>query len=131
MQGGFIGVDVFFVLSGYLITRVFLNRRESSSELGLSGFYARRTRRLLPAILVMVAVIAVREAIWGSILDASTRVTEIASTLLYISNWNFIAQVDNYFAAAVAVSPLRHTWSLAVEEQFYIVFPLLLLGALY
>lgn len=131
MQGGFIGVDIFFVLSGYLITRVFLNRRETRGELGLAGFYARRTRRLLPAVIAMTTAVAVYEAVWGSVLDATTRVREIVATLLYVANWNLIAQADDYFAAAVAASPLRHTWSLAVEEQFYIVFPLILIAALY
>ena len=130
MQGGFIGVDIFFVLSGYLITRVFLRRRESGSELGLSGFYARRSRRLLPAIFVMVSAVAMYEALYGSLLEASTRAREVVTTLLYVSNWNLIFQADEYFAAAAEASPLRHTWSLAVEEQFYIVFPVLLLVAL-
>ncbi len=129
LPGGFIGVDVFFVLSGYLITRVILTQMDARPGFGFADFYARRARRLLPAMFLLVAAVAVREAVWGSILDAATRAREIVATLLYVSNWNFIIQADDYFAAAGEASPLRHTWSLAVEEQFYIVFPVLIVGA--
>lgn len=131
LQGGFIGVDVFFVLSGYLITRVFLRRREAESHESLWGFYARRSRRLFPAMFVLVTAVTIQQVVWGSILDAANRAKDVVSTLLYVANWNFIAQAGDYFAAEGDASPLRHAWSLAVEEQFYILFPAILLLALF
>lgn len=127
MPAGFIGVDVFFVLSGYLITRVLLSQYHERGQIKLGDFYARRVRRLAPALLLLTSVVAMREAVWGSILDAAVRLREILATLFYVANWNLIAQSDSYFAEGVAASPLRHAWSLAVEEQFYLIWPALLI----
>ena len=122
LPGGFIGVDVFFVLSGYLITSVLIAQLNDQKPGLLRDFFVRRIRRLLPASLVLIAAVAIWESLFGSVLSSGTRHQEIRSTLLYIANWNFIGQADDYFAEG-SVSPLRHMWSLAVEEQFYIFWP--------
>ena len=129
-QGGLLGVGVFFTLSGYLITDILLGHWEKSGSLGLRDFWLRRARRLLPALFVMLAVVAV----WASVAEPAQipqlRGDEVASTL-YVSNWWFIAQHASYFAQFGPPPPLSHLWSLAVEEQFYLLWPwLLLLGLL-
>jgi peptidoglycan/LPS O-acetylase OafA/YrhL len=124
LSGGFIGVDLFFVLSGYLITLILLELRSSGS---LGGFYVRRVKRLLPAALVLLLVVAIKESVSGTVLELETRFREIRATALYVANWFFIGRSDDYFAESESASPLRHMWSLAVEEQFYIVWPALLL----
>ena len=125
LRGGFIGVDIFFVLSGYLITLILLEQR---SPRALGPFYVRRIKRLLPAALVLLVVVAVRESLWGTALELDSRFREIRATTLYVANWNLIARSDDYFAESESASPLRHMWSLAVEEQFYLVWPFLLIG---
>ena len=122
LPGGFIGVDIFFVLSGYLITSVLISQLESKKPQLLRDFFVRRIRRLLPASLALIGAIVLWESLYGSALSVGTRNREIRSTLLYFANWNFISQSDDYFAEG-SVSPLRHMWSLAVEEQFYIAWP--------
>jgi peptidoglycan/LPS O-acetylase OafA/YrhL len=124
LTGGFIGVDIFFVLSGYLITLILLEHR---SPRALGPFYVRRIKRLLPAALVLLVVVALRESLWGSVLELESRFREIRATTLYTANWNMISRSDEYFAESESASPLRHMWSLAVEEQFYLVWPVLLL----
>ena len=121
---GFLGVDVFFVLSGYLITRILLSQIQAG-RLDLAGFWVRRIRRLAPALVVSVmAVIA-----WGALLaPAIVRDglrSDITSTLAYVANWHFI-ESGSYFAAMGDESPLEHMWSLAVEEQFYLAWPIAL-----
>lgn len=129
LSGGFIGVDVFFVLSGYLITLILLSQTERQTTHVLSNFYVRRIQRLLPASLLLLVVVALRESIWGSVLELTTRLREVRATTLYVANWNLIASSDDYFAESAAASPLRHMWSLAVEEQFYFVWPVLVVVA--
>jgi peptidoglycan/LPS O-acetylase OafA/YrhL len=130
LPGGFIGVDVFFVLSGYLITRILITRAEQTGRVGFVDFYARRVRRLMPAVILLVLGITLREAVWGSILELATRIREALAALFYYANWNLIAQADEYFLEGAAPSPLRHTWSLSVEEQFYVMWPLVLMATL-
>jgi peptidoglycan/LPS O-acetylase OafA/YrhL len=131
MNGGFMGVDVFFVLSGFLITSLLVGEWRESLTIKLGAFWARRARRLLPALLLMLLFVAffasvvVPKGTYGALrLDA-------LSTLLYVSNWHFILVNSNYFNETAAASPLLHTWSLAVEEQFYLVWPLVVLGVLH
>lgn len=130
LDGGFLGVDLFFVLSGFLITHGLLAEHDRTGTISLRGFWARRVRRLTPAILLMVMVVT----IWGaSTLDRFALRTlrdDIFATLGYVANWRFILSDQSYFAAYGDASPLRHMWSLAIEEQFYLVWPLLVLGAL-
>ncbi|MGP0032606.1 MAG: acyltransferase family protein [Acidimicrobiales bacterium] len=128
--GGFLGVDTFFVLSGFLITSLLVSEWQGTSTIRLGAFWARRARRLLPALFLMMlfvafyaSVIVPRGTYPGLRLDA-------LSTLLYVSNWHFLLSGTNYFAQTGLPSPLLHTWSLAVEEQFYFVWPLVILGLL-
>jgi peptidoglycan/LPS O-acetylase OafA/YrhL/lysophospholipase L1-like esterase len=127
-QGGLLGVGVFFTLSGYLITDLLLGQHAASGRLELAGFWLRRARRLLPALFVMLAVVAV----WVSTLDRAQLPglrPAMAAAAGYVSNWWLIAQHSSYFARFGPPSALGHLWSLAVEEQFYLVWPwLLLLG---
>jgi peptidoglycan/LPS O-acetylase OafA/YrhL len=129
--GGFLGVEAFFVLSGFLITSLLIGEWRGSGTLALRAFWARRARRLLPALFCMVAVVGLHEALSssGSMLPG-LRGDGIA-TLFYYGNWHEIATQSNYFAATGPVSPLQHTWSLAIEEQFYLLWPTSLLAAIW
>ncbi|KUF10164.1 acyltransferase family protein [Pseudoponticoccus marisrubri] len=127
LQGGFVGVDVFFVLSGYLIGGILWREYRETGRIWLANFYVRRFRRLAPAFFAMIAVTALLG--WALLLPFEYREfgkTVIASTV-YLSNILFYRQAG-YFDSASEDKPLLHTWSLAVEEQFYIVLPLLLLA---
>jgi peptidoglycan/LPS O-acetylase OafA/YrhL len=124
-QGGFLGVDVFFVLSGYLITGLLAGEYLRTGRISLRYFYFRRARRLLPALLTVVAAVCVYAVIWLPKETAGLR-EDAGSALTYSTNWWFIAHGQSYFAGLVRPSLLLHLWSLAVEEQFYLVWPLLL-----
>ncbi len=126
LTGGFAGVDVFFVISGYLITRGIVERLRSGS-FGFADFYARRIRRLLPAYLVMIAFVFAAAPFVQVPSEMEFLAASAAASILYVSNILFMFQ-DSYFSAELKSSPLLHTWSLSVEEQFYIVFPALLVG---
>ncbi len=131
IPGGFVGVDVFFVLSGYLITGLLLAEAAGSGErrtIGLGRFYARRARRLLPAsLLVLVAVIVGANTRLDQV-DQQRVGTDATWSALYAANWRFVSGGVDYFTPGDVPSPLQHFWSLAVEEQFYLVWPLLFLG---
>ena len=129
-SGGFIGVDVFFVLSGFLITQLLLREHESTGRISFTAFYKRRAKRILPAATIVVLVtLAV-----GNALFTSSRFTSLATdglwATLFSANWRFIQVGTDYMHAADAISPLQHYWSLSVEEQFYFVWPLLLVAVL-
>ena len=130
LGGGMLGVDVFFALSGYLITTMLVDEHRRSSTLRLARFYARRARRLVPALLVLILGVAAY-AYWlaGTEVLASIR-GDALSTLSYVSNWRFIFSDQGYFVHYGPPSPLLHTWSLAVEEQFYLLWPLVALVVL-
>jgi peptidoglycan/LPS O-acetylase OafA/YrhL len=126
LGGGFLGVDAFFVLSGYLITGLLLAEWQRTGSLDLVAFWGRRARRLLPALVVVVATVA---AAGPALLPASEleRLRQAAwATLLYLNNWNLVVGDGDYFAQTAAPSPLEHTWSLAIEEQFYVLWPVVL-----
>jgi peptidoglycan/LPS O-acetylase OafA/YrhL len=129
--GGFLGVDVFFVLSGYLITTLLLRGHARSGRIRLSEFWARRARRLLPGVMLLVAACAVVIASSAPVATVPARRSDLLATLLYYANWHFIASDQSYFAMFTGASPLRHAWSLAIEEQFYLVWPLVVLIVLY
>jgi peptidoglycan/LPS O-acetylase OafA/YrhL len=131
MPGGFVGVDAFYVLSGYLITGLLLGEWARAARIKLGAFWLRRARRLLPALLVVLIVVTlvVRFA-YPAGLYPNLRLDDL-SALFYFSNWWQIADSGNYFVATGAISPLTHTWSLAVEEQFYLVWPLVVLAVLH
>jgi peptidoglycan/LPS O-acetylase OafA/YrhL len=121
---GFLGVDVFFVLSGFLITSLLLRQLERNS-FSLLDFWTRRIRRLIPALLVVVAVVVIWSAAVAPAMSRDGLRNDIAATLFYVANWHFTA-TSTYFASDGVASPLQHMWSLAVEEQFYLVWPLVL-----
>ena len=131
LGGGFLGVDVFFVLSGFLITRLLVAERESTGRISLRSFWKRRVRRLLPALLTVLPVVMLVSKAWLP----SWRLTGIRddalAALFYVANWRFVASGQSYFTQGVGPSPLRHTWSLGVEEQFYVLWPLLVLAAVF
>jgi peptidoglycan/LPS O-acetylase OafA/YrhL len=128
--GGLLGVGVFFTLSGYLITDLLLGQQAETGSLQLLDFWQRRARRLLPALFVMLIVVIG----WVALLDRSQLPAlrgAVAAAVGYVSNWWLIAEHSPYFAQFGPQSPLGHLWSLAVEEQFYLVWPwLLYLGLL-
>jgi peptidoglycan/LPS O-acetylase OafA/YrhL len=129
-NGGFIGVDVFFALSGYLITGLILNEIARNGELSFRNFYARRARRLLPAAGLVVLSTLLLGLLIYSPLELARFAKWAAYTSLYISNFMFVRDASNYFASDVETNPFLHTWSLAVEEQFYLIWPALIAAAL-
>lgn len=129
VSGGFLAVDIFFVLSGFLITSLLLAEWAQSGTLNLKEFWVRRARRLLPALLLLLAVILL-VSLFVAGRQGETMRTHSVATLFYASNWWFIAEGSNYFDQFSDPSPLRHTWTLAIEEQWYLLLPLFLLGVL-
>ncbi|MGC9668268.1 acyltransferase family protein [Planosporangium sp. 12N6] len=130
LPGGFLGVDLFFVLSGYLITGLLLDEHSQRARIRLSTFYLRRTRRLLPALLLVLVAVAVAVHYWEPPWQWTARRGDLLAGLFYYANWHLIATDQSYFAQFASQSPLRHAWSLAIEEQFYLVWPLLVVLAL-
>ena len=123
--GGFVGVDVFFVISGFLITGKLWRESQQPGGLNITRFYAWRIRRLLPAALVTIAVTALVGLLVAAPLDRSELAADGAASALSLANMRFIGSVD-YFAANSSPSPFLHFWSLSVEEQFYLVLPALM-----
>ncbi len=120
--GGFLGVNVFFVLSGFLITSLLLGEWTTRLTIRLGEFWARRARRLLPALLVMLVGVAIYAKVFASPGQFPNLRLDTLSSLFYVANWHFIFAGSNYFDLTSS-SPLAHMWSLAIEEQFYIVWP--------
>lgn len=125
LQGGYVGVDVFFVVSGFLITSLLLTERQESGRISLGGFYARRFRRLLPAAALVLACTAVASRWWWEPLRLSELRSDVWHAVLFVANWGFVSRATDYLSSDLAPSPLQHWWSLAVEEQFYLLWPLL------
>ncbi len=121
-QGGLLGVGVFFTLSGYLITDILAGQWTARGRIGLASFWLRRARRLLPGLFVMLAVVTVWVYAFARSFVPGFRGDAIAS-VLYVSNWWYIGQHSSYYARFAPPGPLDHLWSLAVEEQFYLVWP--------
>jgi len=128
LGGGYVGVDVFFVISGFLITRLLLGEIDRTGGISLRGFYARRAKRLLPLTGVVLAAVGIFSMVLLSPLRAVEVSGDIISSALYTANWHFAAQSVDYFAQDVEPSPVLHLWSLAIEEQFYVVWPTLILA---
>ena len=124
LPGGFLGVEVFFVVSGFLITSLLIEERESTQHIDLKQFWIRRARRLLPAFFVMVCATAVCVAFYATDSAPDFR-RDVLPSLGYFSNWWQIFAVDIPYFAASSLPVLRHLWSLAVEEQWYLIWPLL------
>ncbi len=130
LPGGYLGVDLFFVLSGYLITSLLVAEHSRTGRIDLPAFWARRIRRLLPALLVLLVVMAVTIQLQGDVLAQGAARGDLLATLFFVANWHFVASGQSYFSQYLSVSPDRHTWSLAVEEQFYVLWPLVVVGVL-
>ena len=125
--GGFLGVDVFFVLSGFLITSLLLDELGRSGRIDLGDFWIRRARRLLPALVLMVLAVAIGRQFFSREAVAGLRDDAVAA-FFWVANWMFVADKTDYFSQGAPPSPLQHAWSLGVEEQYYIVWPLLLVA---
>ncbi|MET1059326.1 MAG: acyltransferase family protein [Nocardioides sp.] len=131
LSGGFAGVDIFFVISGFLITSLLLREATRTGRISLTTFYARRARRLLPAASIVLVFTAV--AGWY-VLPASRHAdlaTDVTAATLYVVNWALAFRSVNYLAEDAGVSPVQHYWSLSVEEQYYLVWPLMMILGLY
>lgn len=127
MQGGYIGVDVFFVISGFLITSLLVREREDTGRISLSNFYSRRARRILPMSAVVVLATMIASLRWLEPLRRESLGVDAIGTATFSSNLIFADRGADYLQASLPPSPLQHYWSLAVEEQFYLVWPALII----
>jgi peptidoglycan/LPS O-acetylase OafA/YrhL len=127
IPGGFVGVDVFFAISGFLITGMLLRDVQRTGRVSLGAFWARRARRLLPAPLLVILVCAGATVAFVPLTAWDRFFSELRASTAYVENWHLAATSVDYFAANDAPSPVRHFWSLSAEEQFYVVWPLLVL----
>ena len=130
LKGGYLGVDFFFTLSGFLITSLLLAESGRAGSIGLGGFWARRARRLLPALAVLMVGVAIYAATLAKPSELAQIRGDAFATLGYFANWHQVFAHQSYFALFNAPSPLNHTWSLAIEEQFYVIWPLLFVALL-
>ena len=126
-SGGFVGVDIFFVISGFLITGLLLREASRDGRISIVNFYRRRIRRIVPAATVVLVVTLVTSAILMSSSRAKSVALDALTSSLFVSNWRFAEAGTDYFQMGSATSPLQHFWSLSVEEQFYFVWPLLMI----
>jgi peptidoglycan/LPS O-acetylase OafA/YrhL len=125
LAGGYLGVDLFFVLSGYLITSLLLAEHAESGRIALSTFWVRRARRLFPALLSLMPAVALYARFLAKPDELAKLRGDALATLGYFANWRAVFQGQSYWEIFAAPSPFEHTWSLAIEEQFYVVWPLL------
>lgn len=128
--GGFLGVDAFFVLSGYLITSLLLAEYRTSGTIKLGAFWSRRARRLLPAMFVGLGLVILYSLFFAKPDNLEQIRWDGIATLFYVSNWRFVFAETSYFTQFMFKSPLQHMWSLAIEEQWYLIWPLIVLGVL-
>jgi peptidoglycan/LPS O-acetylase OafA/YrhL len=128
LTGGYLGVDLFFVLSGFLITTLLLVESGDSGTIRLGGFWARRARRLLPALAGMLVGVALYAFVFAAPSELADIRDGALATIGYVANWHAVFAGTDYWALFRAPSPLEHTWSLAIEEQFYLVWPVVVLG---
>ena len=124
LESGYIGVDLFFVLSGFLVCNVLADEYKKDGKLTLPKFYARRMRRLLPAMGAMVLSVSLFFVLLQNTSERIKFVPSARSALLYFANWNFIIESADYFAPEAQTNPFGHLWSLSIEEQFYLLFPI-------
>jgi peptidoglycan/LPS O-acetylase OafA/YrhL len=130
LKGGYLGVDLFFVLSGYLITSLLVAEQERAGQIRLGAFWARRARRLLPATLSLLLGVSAYAAFVARPTELGRIRSDAFAALLYVANWRSIFAGNDYWALFRAPSPLEHMWSLSIEEQFYLVWPLIVAGTL-
>jgi peptidoglycan/LPS O-acetylase OafA/YrhL len=126
VPGGYVGVDVFFVISGFLITSLLVDEVRATGSISIGGFYARRARRLLPAACLVLLVTVLATAAVLPPLDGAAVADDVRAAALFVANWHFAALETDYFASG-GHSPVVHFWSLSLEEQFYLVWPVLIL----
>src|SRR5439155_23656051 len=127
LPGGFVGVDVFFAISGFLITSHLLREVERTGTVSISAFWARRARRILPPALVVLLSCAVATILFVPLSYWQQFFSELRASTTYGQNWHLAAAAVNYFSAENAPSPVHHFWSISAEEQFYLGWPLLIL----
>ncbi len=125
LPGGYLGVDLFFVLSGFLITSLLLAEHRDTGRIALSTFWVRRARRLFPALLSLMPAIAVYGRFFAKSSELQGLRADALATLAYVANWRTILSHKSYWELFAAPSPLEHTWSLSIEEQFYVAWPLI------
>lgn len=125
LQGGFLGVDLFFILSGYLITSLLCDEWRRAGRIDLARFWTRRARRLLPALFLFLAGVSVMILTLTPRADRGRLRAEGLATIFYYANWNRVRSLNSYWDLFTVPSPFHHTWSLAIEEQFYLVWPLI------
>ncbi len=130
LRGGYLGVDLFFVLSGYLITSILLAEHRAAGKIALKNFWIRRARRLFPALLSLMPAIALYCWLFAKPDELSRVRGDALATLGYIANWRSIFSEKSYWELFATPSPLEHTWSLSIEEQFYVVWPLVVMVVL-
>lgn len=128
VPGGFVGVDVFFVISGFLITAHLARELESTGRVRLSVFWGRRARRLIPASVLVLSFTAMGVLVWVPAAYWRQFISEVIAATLYVENWFLATASTDYLAAENVASPVQHYWSLSAEEQFYIVWPLIIVG---
>ena len=130
LKGGYLGVDLFFVLSGFLITSILLAEHARAGRIQLGAFWVRRARRLFPALLGLMPAVAIYARVFAQPDELAGLRGDALATLAYVANWRAVFSHKSYWELFAAPSPLEHTWSLAIEEQFYVVWPLLVVGVL-
>lgn len=130
LPGGFLGVDLFFALSGFLITSLLLDEHSRTGQVDLVGFWGRRLRRLMPAVIALLTVTVVAFRLFADTGEWIIARGDAPWAQFYVANWQLIAGGDGYWDAFAAPSAFEHLWSLAIEEQFYLVWPIVVLGLL-
>jgi len=135
LSGGYLGVDLFFVLSGFLITSLLIEERMTEGATRIIKFWGRRAKRLLPALFAMLSIVAIYlvvidrlNVLGGASVDPLLLRGDAIASIFYVANWHLIFSSQSYFALYSAPSPIQHTWSLSIEEQFYLVFPFVAIG---
>lgn len=130
LRGGWLGVDVFFVLSGFLITSLLIAEHHRDGRISMPAFWGRRAKRLLPALFAVLLAVAVHARVAAPVDELARLRDQAFATLLYVANWEAISAASDYWSEYAAPTPLHHAWSLAIEEQFYLVWPLLVVAVL-
>ena len=130
-SGGFIGVDIFFVISGFLITGLLVTEAEKTGRIALGRFYAHRMKRLLPLAALVLAVTVIGALLFFPPSRQELVAVDVRSAALHFVNWQFVSDSVDYFGAETSASPLMHYWSLSIEEQFYVVWALVLVAVVW
>ncbi|WP_338750122.1 acyltransferase family protein [Janibacter alittae] len=128
LAGMWVCINLFFVLSAFLITRILVDEKVTRGDIDAMAFYKRRARRLLPALFLVLGFIVTYVFLWADETVRRTIGGDVLATLGYVMNWRLIAEGDQYFGTRGGASPLRHAWTLAIEEQFYVLVPFVILG---